>query len=399
MDNKTLRETTHDDSTSLDIGTLTYYASTLITTESAAALIINLYILNCSRYLRRPIGVNLRLCVSLTAADAACALFYMTSNLINVIIPTLINRAQIVSHCISLLVECLKIATFFVSVFILLALAINHYVGIVHPLYRHAITTNAVRTTILLAYVVPMLFFIGLYSVMPGGFRNHRAFGFFSADGCEGADIMTKFPVRLITVIPFIIFVITIAFLYFHIVIHMRAVNKDPMLHEGSIRKKRSCNRRLLTTLVLLAGSAALGWLPTLFGHIVFCSECFIRLSGYPLMFLLIFCQVINVFKLIVDGFVYANRMVEIRYSIWIFHSSCKKLITGQNEKEERMPKEFVRYLNDTIEQKSRRVTGHSSGASSFVSRSFNSSRFNVPPLSPGSGAIYAGQVNRKLNV
>lgn len=82
------------------------------------------------------------------------------------------------------------------------------------------------------------------------------------------------------------------------------------------------------------------------------------------------------------------------------FHTSVlKENGSGQNEKEERMPKEFVRYLNDTIEQKSRRVTGHSSGASSFVSRSFNSSRFNVPPLSPGSGAIYAGQVNRKLNV
>uniref|UniRef100_A0A914RIN8 G-protein coupled receptors family 1 profile domain-containing protein n=1 Tax=Parascaris equorum TaxID=6256 RepID=A0A914RIN8_PAREQ len=181
MNYNTTRETTQNDSTSLDIATLTYYASILITTESAAALVINLYILNftdlslqCSRYLRRPIGVHLRLCVSLTAANAACALFYMTSNLINVIIP-----------------KCLKIATFFVSVFILLALAVNHYVGIVHPLYRHAITTNAVRTTILLAYVAPMLFFIGLYSVMPGGFRNHRAFGFFSADGCEGADIMS----------------------------------------------------------------------------------------------------------------------------------------------------------------------------------------------------------------
>ncbi|MFH4978284.1 hypothetical protein AB6A40_004993 [Gnathostoma spinigerum] len=332
-----------------DIKNLTFYASVLITVESSAALIINLYLLNCSRYLRHPAGINVQLCVSLMVADAACAVFYMTSNFINVIIPTILHQDDIVSHCISLLVECLKIATFFASVFTLLALALNHYIGIVHPLYSSSITHKAVRTAITFAYILPFVFFIGLYSIVPGGFRNDVAFGFFSMKGCAGGNIMRKFSVRLITVIPFIAFVIIIVSLYVHIVIHMRMLEKNPLIQSGiTYQRRRGSNRRLLITILLLAGSAVFGWLPTLLSYVVFCNRCPVRLQGYPLMCLLILCQIINVLKLILDGFVYATRLIEIRFAIWRFHTSFKSYFPGQTEKATHVPVKFEKYLRST---------------------------------------------------
>lgn len=71
--------------------------------------------------------MNLRLCINLTAANAACAFFYMISNLINVIIPTINGNNQIVSHCISLLVEVFYFYYFFNYIFNNLLVILKNY--------------------------------------------------------------------------------------------------------------------------------------------------------------------------------------------------------------------------------------------------------------------------------
>ncbi|KAK5984809.1 G protein-coupled receptor rhodopsin family and GPCR rhodopsin 7TM domain-containing protein [Trichostrongylus colubriformis] len=324
------------------------YPSVLLTVVSIIALTVNLYLLNCSRYLRRPIGVNLRLCVSLTASDALCAFFYILTYMINVILQDLL------SNCWSLLLEVFKLATFFASVFTLLALAINHYIGIVHPLHRHVITPTSVRCAIALAYFVPSTVLLVMFCTVPGGFRAPIAFAFFSKDGCKGGQILRNIVVRWILVAPFIVFVLLIAFLYLHILVHMHKISKDPLLKAQ--KNKRMTNRKLLVTIMLLAGSACLGWLPTTVLYVLICDGCIFQLSLRATMYLGILSHLLHVSKLIADAFIYASRLVEIRYAMWTFHASIHKRINalfGWKPLPRPIPREFTRYLSETIEHRS----------------------------------------------
>ncbi|KJH40945.1 hypothetical protein DICVIV_13089 [Dictyocaulus viviparus] len=326
---------------------LSFNSSILLTVFSIIALVVNLYLLNCSRYLRRPIGVNLRLCVSLTASDALCAFFYILTYIINVILPNML------SNCWSLLLEVFKLATFFASVFTLLALALNHYIGIVYPFYRHVITPRSVRCAIALAYFIPSTVFLVMFSTVPGGFRAPVPFAFFSKNGCNDGSILRNVVVRWVLVAPFILFVLLISFLYLHILIHMRNIANDPLLQTS--KTKRTSSRKLLVTLLFLAGSACLGWLPTTVLFVLICDSCLFQLPLRPTMYLRILSHLLNVLKLIADAFIYASRLIEIRYAMWMFHADlCHRFngIFGCAPLPRPIPPEFVRYLNETMEHR-----------------------------------------------
>ncbi|CEF59826.1 G protein-coupled receptor, rhodopsin-like family and GPCR, rhodopsin-like, 7TM domain-containing protein [Strongyloides ratti] len=330
-------------------------ASTLIIGAAFIAFFVNLYLLVCSTFLRRPLTVNLQLCLSLTTSDCAGAFFYILSNLVNITLPYLLNTKEIISNCFTLVIEAFKIATFFASVFNLLVLALNHYIGIVYPLNRHAITSKTVKFAILVAYLFPIMGMMTLFSVMPGlGFQAEKAFGFFSPNGCEGSKIFNEVLVRWIIVAPFVVFVIIISFLYLHILLHMHKLSQDPILNQpGTNVSKRQNNKRLLVTIMLLAGSAILGWLPTLSQYVLFCNACPIKLPRQTYFYLMVVAMLLNVMKFIADAFIYASRLIEIRYAIWMFNMTILSNFPCCRNMKFDMPQTFNKYLSETKERRS----------------------------------------------
>uniref|UniRef100_A0A0N5BCU5 G_PROTEIN_RECEP_F1_2 domain-containing protein n=2 Tax=Strongyloides papillosus TaxID=174720 RepID=A0A0N5BCU5_STREA len=330
-------------------------ASTLIIGAAFIAFFVNFYLLLCSAFLRRPLTVNLKLCLSLTTSDCAGAFFYILSNLVNITLPYLLNTKEIISNCFTLVIEALKIATFFASVFNLLVLALNHYIGIVYPLNRYAITSKTVKFAILVAYLFPIMGMMTLFSVMPGlGFQAEKAFGFFSPNGCEGSKIFNEVSVRWIIVAPFVVFVIIISFLYLHILLHMHKLSQDSILNQpGTNVSKRQNNKRLLVTIMLLAGSAIVGWLPTLSQYVLFCNACPFNLPGQTYFYLMVVAMLLNVMKFIADAFIYASRLIEIRYAIWMFNMTILSNFPCCRNMKFDVPQIFNKYLSETKERRS----------------------------------------------
>ncbi|EGT59380.1 hypothetical protein CAEBREN_19150 [Caenorhabditis brenneri] len=325
---------------------LVNFSAVTMTITSITALIVNLYLLNCARYLRRPVSVNLRLCVFLLACDALCSLCYIFTYLINIFFSHF-------SNCASLLLEVIKMSTFTSSVVTLFALAFNHYVGIVYPLHRNAITPKTVKWTIILAYVVPLSIYLSIFTIFPGGLRAPIAFAFFDREGCQGNLIYRNNVFRLSLVCPFIFFIAMLSFLYLHILIHMRQISRDPLLSNNNYRRN---NRKLLITILLLAGSASVGWLPT---SLTFVLPLMFNVPRRARLYFGILAQFLHVVKLLADAFIYARRLIEIKYAIYVFNRKMKfaiyrKLHIAFDEKEESyIPRDFQKYLSETKENRS----------------------------------------------
>uniref|UniRef100_A0AC35U4W3 G_PROTEIN_RECEP_F1_2 domain-containing protein n=1 Tax=Rhabditophanes sp. KR3021 TaxID=114890 RepID=A0AC35U4W3_9BILA len=190
---------------------------------------------------------------------------------------------------------------------------------------------------------------------MPGiGFQADKPFAFFTRNGCKGNSIFKEVSVRWVIVTPFVLFVVIIAFLYFHILWHMNKLSKDPVLTKfGSNCNKRKNSKRLLVTIMLLAGSAIVGWLPTLFQYVLFCQNCPVALPFEATFYVSVGAQFLNVLKFIADAFIYASRLVEVRYAIWMFHATILNYIPCCSHLKIEVPQAFNKYLSETKERRS----------------------------------------------
>ncbi|CAI2357515.1 unnamed protein product [Caenorhabditis sp. 36 PRJEB53466] len=320
------------------------FSAVLMTLLSAFALIFNTYLLLCAQYLRDPVSVNLRLCVLLSASDALCSLCYIFTYLINIFFSHF-------SNCTSLLLEVIKLSTFTSSILILGLLACNHYIGIVHPLHRNIVTPRALRMTVLLSCISPFTGYLSIFILFPGGLRAPIAFAFFDSDGCQGNAIYRNNFFRASIVGPFIVVIIVLSCLYFHIGVHMRRISLDPLLRNNNNKRN---NRKLLITILLLAGSACAGWLPTTLNFLL---PLAFNVPRRARLYLGILAQLLHVAKLLADAFIYAHRLIEIKYAMYVFNRKFRiticRLFRIRVDEKEQVPTAFTRYLSETKENRS----------------------------------------------
>lgn len=168
-----------------------------------------------AKFLKSPVSFNLILSLSLAASDGWSGLL--------IIMSLLLNRADVYylllpNDCILLTIEMLRLSSFSTSVFHLLALALNHFLGIVYPMQHKTLLHRRFEIAVLsfIWFIPPILLFCFAVFVPEQGFQSND---------CENISfIQGSFEFRnVICAIIFIPMLITFGF-YFAIVSSLRYV-------------------------------------------------------------------------------------------------------------------------------------------------------------------------------
>lgn len=291
-------------------------------------MIVNVKVIACVYWIRRPLSSTLLISLSLAVADACTSLFYGLALFLNSYLRCV--HSLEVPAAVGVVIEIGRLSGLVVTVAHLFALSGNHYLGILKPLHYHSsmINTRKVTITIILLWICPIVFviccplFVGL------------------------EDFISKFPYRLMFASMFFIPLIIMSFFYVHILIRVRKQQKvwSQFSRNGSMRWKAvktssrnnvnqaqqqrqvEGNIRAIKTTLLILGSCVLGWMPAVLAYSIMCSEgC--PISGkylkevsekhpvllHIMMWLKTFFLIL---KTLINPIIYTIRMTEIQVVI-----------------------------------------------------------------------------------
>ncbi|XP_049827810.1 uncharacterized protein LOC126267042 isoform X2 [Schistocerca gregaria] len=162
----------------------------------AASVAVNARVLVAARWLRRPLSPTLRISLSLAAADAFASTMFAAGLLLNSLLKAAAH--QQVNECLLLTVEALRLSGIIATVAHLLALATNHYLGILRPLHYPAIMTpRNTSASIVVLWLLPAAFFFGYFSLVPGqGFQSPGCCAEWRCSACRGVAALPAGPGR-----------------------------------------------------------------------------------------------------------------------------------------------------------------------------------------------------------
>ncbi|CAN8019640.1 unnamed protein product [Ixodes persulcatus] len=269
------------------------------------SMLFNLLIVESVRFLRRSPSPTLCFSLSLSAANAYASLVVGVGLVLNSLLPAVYHVQPPI--CVSLSLEAFRLTGLIASVLHLLALAINHYIGILRPLHYAATVT---RRTVWLAtaamWMLPLAFFLVYFSSVPGQ-------GFQSPDCSYEFILWSTFRVTL-SLLFFLPLVLMCA-IYAHIFILVRRHQQGAGLSAQVPNQLRKSVKAVHTTLLIL-GTYLLGWVPAVLFYVLTCLDCALPITSLPLDVRLTFGILTNslvLLKSFADPVIYVVRMRDIQ--------------------------------------------------------------------------------------
>ena len=308
----------------------------------------NLYILLSTRWLRRTPSPTLYLTISLCAADAwvlplltfsipnrrlndlslsllAQMTFLMgTSMVLQSWLPVVAKVRLWKPVCVGLGYEGLRMGAMLTSVLHLLALALNHYAGILRPLHYPAQMTPELSAWMIGAlWLLPTAAFFLFFSAVPGqAFLSHE---------CRNVAFFGRINFRLVVFAFIVLPLFLMSFIYIHIFCVILRRKRNPSLQESRYHDPPTMKRtmRATTTTTLILGTFVLGWLPSVVLFVLVCNEgCPLslrRLNHTSPRLIMAVSLVVNALiasKALADAVIYAARVREIKAALRRMHAT-----------------------------------------------------------------------------
>ncbi|KAG8178473.1 hypothetical protein JTE90_024633 [Oedothorax gibbosus] len=295
-------------------------------TVCVLTVVFNAVILFSVKWVRKSLSPTMMLSLSLAVADAYASLVIGVGLIVNSLLPIVygLDMGKF-SNCYILVLEAFRLGGMVVAVFHLLALAINHYIGILRPLhYAATVTRGAVAWAITAMWGLPLLFFLAYFSLVPGyGFRSSY---------CSNYDFLLRIPFRMTVSVLFFVPLILMSVMYVHMFIvvkrHQRGVLQLP-----SGRQLHKSVKAIITTLLIL-GTYVMGWMPAVLFYILTCLDCPVPITEINLwvrVYVAIFINSMIVVKSFLDPAIYVVRMPEIQGAMRaIYRTRCGMIADEQ---------------------------------------------------------------------
>lgn len=287
------------------------------------SIVVNIKVLMSVFWIRRPLSPTLYISLSLAGADAFSSSVLGIGLVLNSFIPIGLGIKLKGMDCFLLVFEVVRLGGVIITVFHLMALAINHYLGILKPLHYLSILTYR-NTTILLVllWILPISFFALYFNLIENdGFQSEE---------CKNSTFLSHKKFRMLFSSLFFAPFVLMVCIYIHIfcIVKRHQATRLRFRRAGSSARARASetlrsnsrqmarNVKAIHTTLYILGSFVIGWMPGVMMYMLVCNDCVLQLNGVSARVVFFIYAIINgliILKTLVNPIIYAARMHEIK--------------------------------------------------------------------------------------
>ncbi|EFN88898.1 Trace amine-associated receptor 4 [Harpegnathos saltator] len=320
-------------------GILYLYGTPPLILFCVISIAINIKVLMSVFWIKRPLSPTLHISLSLAGADAFSSTALGIGLIMNSFIPYGLGIELKGVSCFLLALEAVRLGGVIITVFHLMALAINHYLGILKPLHYLSIMTYRNTTFLLvLLWVLPIFFFALYFSLI----ENEG----FQSVGCEKNAFLYHKQFRMLFSSLFFGPFALMVCIYVHIfcIVKKHQATRLRFRRTGSSFRPRASealrstsrqmakNVKAVHTTLFILGSFLIGWMPGVIMYMLVCEDCLLQfnwLSGHSTFFIYTIINCLIILKTLVNPIIYAARMHEIKAATRRMRNSFCEWVTA----------------------------------------------------------------------